>query len=279
MRRFIPLAAAVTVLAGLIVATTAVGVGQPSPTTPAAKTPRWVTHVARYPGGISGGVRAIWPRPGEDRLVEASKASPIGRARRSPGNNVQMNDDSYPPLPQNETAVAYNVDAPEGRRRGGERLRQRRRRGDADVRRRAALGEHADHAAVPRHRRLLQRRRPGSRVQPPGPRVLPVAAVLLPRAAVLRGAGLQVGRQRPDLDAGPAGRASPRPTSTTPTARSTSRSSTTRSSSPSTTTRPARTTAGSTSPTPSSTFSRAGSATTARSSSPTPTRSRRRTRR
>ena len=113
MRRFIPLAAAVTVLAGLIVATTAVGVGQPSPTTPAAKTPRWVTHVARYSGGISGGVRAMLAsdqaRTGSSGAARARSGSPAG----SPGNNVQMNDDSYPPLPQNETAVAYKTTHPQ----------------------------------------------------------------------------------------------------------------------------------------------------------------------
>jgi hypothetical protein len=112
MRRFIPLAAAVTALAGLIVATTAVGVGQPSPTTPAAKTPRWVTHVARYSGGISGGVRAMLAsdqaRTGSVGAAHARSGSPAG----SHGNNVQMNDDSYPPLPQNETAVAYKTTHP-----------------------------------------------------------------------------------------------------------------------------------------------------------------------
>ena len=110
MRRIIPLAGAVTVLAGLIVATTAVGVGQPSPTTPAAKTPRWVTHVARYQGGISGGVRAMLASS------QTSTGSPAhrrpGAPAGGPGNNVQMNDDSYPPLPQNETAVAYKLTHP-----------------------------------------------------------------------------------------------------------------------------------------------------------------------
>jgi len=114
MRRFIPIAAAVTVLAAVIATATAVGVGQPSPTTPAANTPRWVTHVARYQGGISGGVRAMLA------ASQARTASPT-RAQRarpgapagSPGNNVQMNDDSYPPLPQNETAVAYKTTHPQ----------------------------------------------------------------------------------------------------------------------------------------------------------------------
>ncbi len=114
MRRFIPLAAAVAALAGLIVATTAVGVGQPSPTTPAAKTPRWVTHVARYQGGISSGVRAMLAASqaraaAPARAQHAGSGSPAG----DPGNNVQMNDDSYPPLPQNETAVAYDTTHPQ----------------------------------------------------------------------------------------------------------------------------------------------------------------------
>jgi len=113
MRRFIPVAAAVIALAGLIVVTTAVGVGQPSPTTPAAKTPRWVTHVARYSGGISGGVRAMLASDqastGSAGTARARSGSPAG----SHGNNVQMNDDSYPPLPQNETAVAYKTTHPQ----------------------------------------------------------------------------------------------------------------------------------------------------------------------
>src|SRR4029450_11719664 len=111
MRRFIPLAAAVAALAGLIVATTAIGVGQPSPTTPAAKTPRWVTHCARYQGGSPGGVRAMLAAS-QARTSAPTPARPSAPAG-SPGNNVQMNDDSYPPLPQNETAVAYKTTRPQ----------------------------------------------------------------------------------------------------------------------------------------------------------------------
>jgi hypothetical protein len=114
MRRFIPIAVALAVLAGLIATAAAIGVGQPRPTTPAAKTPRWVTHVARYPGGISNGVRAMLA------ASQAKAGSPAGAASGragsrvgAPGNNVQMNDDSYPPLPQNETAVAYDTTHPQ----------------------------------------------------------------------------------------------------------------------------------------------------------------------
>src|SRR5689334_9142764 len=114
MRRFIPIAVALAVLAGLIATAAAIGVGQPTPTTPAAKTPRWVTHVARYSGGISNGVRAMLAASQAKIGSTAGTASGRTGARvASPGNNVQMNDDSYPPLPQNETAVAYKTTHPQ----------------------------------------------------------------------------------------------------------------------------------------------------------------------
>jgi hypothetical protein len=73
-------------------------------------TPRWVLHTQRFSGGISAGVRAM-----------ASPAAAAAQARhlRASGTsaapalaNVQMNDDSNPPLPQNETSVAYNTRNP-----------------------------------------------------------------------------------------------------------------------------------------------------------------------
>jgi hypothetical protein len=59
MKRFVPAAALLAVLVGVIAATNAVGLGSSTPTTPSAATPRWVTHVASYPGGISNGPRAV----------------------------------------------------------------------------------------------------------------------------------------------------------------------------------------------------------------------------
>ena len=50
---------ALAVLVGVI-ATAAAGLGSSTPTTPGAETPRWVKHVAGYPGGISNGVRAVY---------------------------------------------------------------------------------------------------------------------------------------------------------------------------------------------------------------------------
>jgi hypothetical protein len=110
MRRLIPVAAVVVVLVGLVVGQNALGLGQSTPKTPSAATPRWVTHVARYPGGISGTVRAVYAARGQNGAATARAT-----AGAKPGvaeTNVQMNDDSYPPLPQNETAVAYNVTEP-----------------------------------------------------------------------------------------------------------------------------------------------------------------------
>lgn len=74
-----------------------------------AASPRWVEHVEKFPGGISGGVRAHL-----DPAVEAARArallapaTPLAApATQGPLDNVLMNDDSSPPLPQNETAVA-----------------------------------------------------------------------------------------------------------------------------------------------------------------------------
>jgi hypothetical protein len=110
MRRLIPATAVVVVLVGVLVGQNAFGIGQSTPTTPAAKTPRWVTHVARYPGGISGTVRAVYAARRQSGA--ASTGAKAGARSQVAETNVQMNDDSYPPMPQNETAVAYNVTEP-----------------------------------------------------------------------------------------------------------------------------------------------------------------------
>jgi hypothetical protein len=108
MRRLIPATAVLAVLVVMIVAQ-ATGTGEPTPTTPSTTTPRWVTHVARYPGGLSGTVRAVYASRGQNG---AASARSTAGAKSPDGGNVQMNDDSWPPLPQNETAVAYNVTDP-----------------------------------------------------------------------------------------------------------------------------------------------------------------------
>jgi hypothetical protein len=110
MRRLIPVTAVLAVLVVMIVGQAA-GIGSSTPKTPSAATPRWVTHVARYPGGISGTVRAVYAARGQNGA--ASTSAKAGAKPHVAGANVQMNDDSYPPMPQNETAVAYNVTDPD----------------------------------------------------------------------------------------------------------------------------------------------------------------------
>ena len=110
MKRLIPATAVLAVLVVVIVGQAA-GIGSSTPTTPSASTPRWVTHVARYPGGLSGAVRAVYAARGQNGAVSASAKA--GSKPDVAGANVQMNDDSNPPLPQNETAVAYNVTNPQ----------------------------------------------------------------------------------------------------------------------------------------------------------------------
>jgi hypothetical protein len=72
-------------------------------------TPPWVLHVQQYPGGISAGVRAsatgevaqAQPRYASAKLTAANAAATLG-----PLHNVKMDQNTNPPLPQNETNVA-----------------------------------------------------------------------------------------------------------------------------------------------------------------------------
>jgi hypothetical protein len=79
----------------------------------AAKTPPWMLHVQRYPGGISNGVRAfVDPETQQAQSKYGNSARTAGQTRYVGSSglvNVQMNTDTDPPLPQNETAVAYNL--------------------------------------------------------------------------------------------------------------------------------------------------------------------------
>jgi hypothetical protein len=76
-------------------------------------TPRWVKHVNRYPGGISGGVRAYLD-VGTSRAKAGLTATPDARSSSGPASapvlhNRKVNgQDSSPPVPQNETQVVHN---------------------------------------------------------------------------------------------------------------------------------------------------------------------------
>jgi hypothetical protein len=74
-----------------------------------ATTPRWILHIQRYPGGISNGARAMISA---QAMAARAARHPISGASAPFGLNVQMNTDSNPPLPQNETAVAASLANP-----------------------------------------------------------------------------------------------------------------------------------------------------------------------
>ncbi len=97
--RVLLVATLVATLAGLLSAPAATG----------ATTPLWVKHVQRFSGGISNGVRFSL-----DPAVISAQGRYVASvaAQRGDGSNVQMNDDSYPPLPQNEESIAYSTDDP-----------------------------------------------------------------------------------------------------------------------------------------------------------------------
>jgi hypothetical protein len=72
--------------------------------------PRWMRHVLHYSGGISNGVR-------ERVAVVQGKTTSTKVATRAtaafPGlDNVQLNGDTDPPLPQDEPGIALNLDDP-----------------------------------------------------------------------------------------------------------------------------------------------------------------------
>jgi hypothetical protein len=82
----------------------------PSGAATSQPTPRWVLHTQRFSGGISAGVRAMVSPAAVAAQARHLRAS--GAAAAPALANVQMNDDSNPPLPQNETSVAYNTRNP-----------------------------------------------------------------------------------------------------------------------------------------------------------------------
>jgi hypothetical protein len=94
-------------LAILITAALAAG---PQASAAKAHHPRWTRHAAHFSGGISNGVR--------ERLAVARGQLTVStktgkRSANDPAlDNVQMNLDTVPPLPQDEPAVAASLDDP-----------------------------------------------------------------------------------------------------------------------------------------------------------------------
>jgi len=103
-------------LVGTAVAT-ALGSGVTGAPTHAAtaSVPLWVTHVNNYPGGISAGVRAYASNVVAQAQATYAKAALVaGTSSSSSGSlhNVQMDTNTNPPLPQNETNVAVSLSNP-----------------------------------------------------------------------------------------------------------------------------------------------------------------------
>src|SRR5436309_13298436 len=76
------------------------------------KVARWVKHVQHWDGGISNGVRERLAQAQGDIVVSGAVA-PAASIFASPAiDNVQMNADSDPPLPQDEPSIAESLDDP-----------------------------------------------------------------------------------------------------------------------------------------------------------------------
>jgi hypothetical protein len=93
----------------LVIAGTVIAPGGPAQAVKHHR-PRWARHALHYDGGISNGVR-------ERLAVALGKTSQMKIAAKTsptlPGlDNVQMNGDTKPPLPQDEPGIAYNLDDP-----------------------------------------------------------------------------------------------------------------------------------------------------------------------
>lgn len=112
VRVFIIMGVAAVVAAVGPATTGPAAIGAPASSPP----PGWVLHAQRYGGSISAGVRAsldpgvVSAKASAKSAVTATTAGAAAGAVRLP--NVVMNDDSYPPLPQNETAVAASTKDP-----------------------------------------------------------------------------------------------------------------------------------------------------------------------
>jgi len=96
---------AIATLAALLATVAPIG----TPAGAATATPRWLLHTQRFSGGISAGVRAM---ASPEAVAARAKHASVVAASSSGLHNVQMNDDSNPPLPQNETSVAASLANP-----------------------------------------------------------------------------------------------------------------------------------------------------------------------
>jgi hypothetical protein len=72
----------------------------------------WVKHVRHWDGGISNGVRERLAQAQGDIAVTSSVAPAVSLFASPAIDNVQMNGDTDPPLPQDEPSIAESLDDP-----------------------------------------------------------------------------------------------------------------------------------------------------------------------
>jgi hypothetical protein len=77
-----------------------------------AATAPWLLHIERYPGGISAGVRAMVAADQAKAALGLAVPSFMAGGVTGGRDNLQMNTDSNPPMPQDETAVALDATNP-----------------------------------------------------------------------------------------------------------------------------------------------------------------------
>ncbi len=102
--------------AALVVSAAAIGGPQSTAlATASGSTPPWVLHVQHFPGGISDGVRAYATgevAQAQTRYAGAKLTSTNSVSTLRALKNVQMDQNTNPPLPQNETNVAVSLANP-----------------------------------------------------------------------------------------------------------------------------------------------------------------------
>lgn len=98
-------------LAGALAVATAVAAFGPA-SAASHRQPRWVRHALHYSGGISNGVRErLAVAMGDTTKTTLAKKTAAVTALPDL-QNVQLNGDSDPPLPQDEPGIALNLDDP-----------------------------------------------------------------------------------------------------------------------------------------------------------------------
>ena len=100
-------------LVAVLALAAAVALGSIGPAAAAKhRRPRWVRHVLHYSGGISNGVRERLAVV-QGKTTTTKIATKTTSASAFPSlENVQLNGDTDPPLPQDEPGIALNLDDP-----------------------------------------------------------------------------------------------------------------------------------------------------------------------